>query len=69
MKYIIKNWCDNCGDFVKTRTIEMADCKGYQCMHCFNIIQTFRLPEEQIKKNRQMFKLLILFKLLIGKKE
>ena len=46
-------------NFVKTKTIEMADCKGFQCVHCFNIIQTFKLPEEQIKKNRQMFKLII----------
>jgi hypothetical protein len=59
MKYIIKNWCGFCGCFVHTRTIEMADCKGFQCLSCCNMTNTFRLSEDQIKKNRSIFKLII----------
>ena len=59
MKYIIKNWCGYCDGYVKTKTIEMADCKGFQCLNCFNITNIFRLSEDQIKKNRRMFKLII----------
>ena len=48
MRYIIKNWCSECEDFVKTETIEVADAKGFKCVNCAFYTNYFKLPKHKI---------------------